>query len=555
MRVSWTLFPWRRTLDVHVKTPDSVSNILGWGLVLMAAIATGIISTAGLHHWHEVRFMYLTSEFSMLEILTGVFNPHQVGFVIDEQSTAGFHYAKILHLSLLKLLFHWIHPSEGGLTIAVGGSLVLAGVSAFFAYRIFRLVVEDHDDAVLGLFCFLLAPVTPYLAGKLLSEVIALPMVTISCWMLLSGSASPKRDGWRFVFGCAAFLLLASLARLDMVMSLVSCAAALVISAETSKSRAKDLLFFSKVFVIWLLTYVLVALMLGFPLANLAAYFISFVNSDAKSNVMSLLGVVTFGGAVYLLAILSVVQRRNERSYFLMLWFIFSLVPHALLTQRYMIEPRYLVSAIVPLSALGGLGLATFLRACNGGKFRYVLAVGVLLLMISLNTVIVRLMPYELDRPALLAAVDRILQSDRRASILLPWAYSDFHFLRVMRPQAQMFNVNTPTTENGANLLDDVWRLRLKQFYGDHYLTAPQDLDRVLESGRAYYLSWGQYPPLENAKEIAKRLGMTSAATLLNEIKMMDHSAQSWIWYSKRYQLESKGQFGQYRFYRVRYRR
>ena len=77
-------------------------------LGLTTGVLTAIISFDGLHYWHDARFLYLTCNFSMKEILAGVFNPHQVGYGIDEASTAGFHYAKILHLSLLKGLFQWI---------------------------------------------------------------------------------------------------------------------------------------------------------------------------------------------------------------------------------------------------------------------------------------------------------------------------------------------------------------------------------------------------------------------------------------------------------------
>ena len=84
-------------------------------------------------------------------------------------------------------------PSEGGLGIAVGVSMVLVAVSAFFAYRIFRIILEDQHGALLGLLCFLLAPVTPYLAGKLMSEVTALPLVTLSCWMMIGVSEHSER--------------------------------------------------------------------------------------------------------------------------------------------------------------------------------------------------------------------------------------------------------------------------------------------------------------------------------------------------------------------------
>ena len=287
-------------------------------------------------------------------------------------------------------------------------------------------------------------------------------------------------------------------------MSVVGCAAALVIMAETRRRRSEVLVFSFKVFAIAALSYVLIALTVGMPLSNLSDYFISFVDAGAKPIAMSLLGIITFGGTVYLLAILSLAQRSDKKWWFLMWWFVLSTLPHAIITQKYMIEPRYLVSGLVPLAGLGGIGLVGLWKVVSGWRFRYVMAVGLLLFTISLNAVIVRLMPYELDGRALLEAVDRILQSDSRASVLVPWAYSDFHFLRVMRPEAQVFNVNTPTTQDGVSVLDEGWRFRLKHFYGDRYLAAPEDVNQILKSGPVYYLSWGKYPPLGKRQPICQ---------------------------------------------------
>jgi len=63
------------------------------------------LSLDGKHYWHEIRFMYAATQFSMDEILSGVFNPHQVGGKIDEIGAGGFYLTKVMHLVLLKELF------------------------------------------------------------------------------------------------------------------------------------------------------------------------------------------------------------------------------------------------------------------------------------------------------------------------------------------------------------------------------------------------------------------------------------------------------------------
>ena len=69
-------------------------------------------------YWHEVRFLYASTQFSMSELLSGVFNPHQMGGPIDEVGAGGFYLAKALHIWLLKQLFANINPASGGFTLA-----------------------------------------------------------------------------------------------------------------------------------------------------------------------------------------------------------------------------------------------------------------------------------------------------------------------------------------------------------------------------------------------------------------------------------------------------
>jgi len=520
-------------------------------VLAVTIVATAFISWDGLHHWHEARFLYLTCNFSFQEILSGVFNPHEVGHSIDEASSAGFYFSKILHLGLLKLLFHWVPPSKGGLTLAVTLSMLWMALSTFVAYRVFQNLLKNQLSASLGIVCFLLAPVVPYLAGKLLSEATALPLATISCLLFLKGSQTPVQNRFRYLFGAGVFLALTALARVDMVIPLVALAGALAFTSETRRLK-QDLLFcFARVLMISAALYLTVLLLLGVRPDYLFAYFTSFVTGGMKSAAMSALGIATFGGFVYLFGMASFFGRRDRRVQLLGLWLLLAMLPHILVTFSYMVEPRYLTSGLLPLAGLGGLGLTTFFESPASGRLSRLMLVGVLLFALSFNVFLVKLMPYELDRRALLRTVDSILESDKSVSVLVPWSYSDFHFLRVMRPDARIFNVNTPMAADGTPSLSAEWQSRLKRFYGYRYLSNPDELNRVLSHGHVYYLGWGKYPPLENAKETVQSVGLGSISRLLDKVSGMDHVTQSWVWYSKQYHFEPKGQSGQYQYYLV----
>ena len=146
------------------------------------------------------------------------------------------------------------------------------------------------------------------------------------------------------------------------------------------------------------------------------------------------------------------------------MWFAFAILPHAMITQKYMIEPRYLVSALVPLAGLGGIGLAILMTISNTSWMLRSVIVAGLVLMVSLNAVVVRLMPYELDAKAIMSAAGSIASTDRQAAILIPWSYTDYHFLRIMMPEAQLFNVD------GSAHNSPSWRARMTEWYGETYI-------------------------------------------------------------------------------------
>ena len=72
-------------------------------LYLAAAAVAGtlLIALDGLHYWHDVRFLFATTQFPFPEVLAGAFNPQQSWSEVDELASGGFYSAKILHLWLL----------------------------------------------------------------------------------------------------------------------------------------------------------------------------------------------------------------------------------------------------------------------------------------------------------------------------------------------------------------------------------------------------------------------------------------------------------------------
>jgi hypothetical protein len=505
----------------------------------------------GKHHWHEVRFLYATSQFSMDQILSGVFNPEQAGGIIDEIGSGGFYAGKMLHLWLLKTLFRQFDPAEGGFSIAVGLSMFLVACSVVVAYGIFRRLFSDHRKAVLATACVLLMPITPYLAGKLLSEVTAMFFVSISIWSFLRLNADQGKSFFPMAIVGGLFLLLAGLSRIDSVVSFGGLWAALLIVAKTRKERCQILYSGFCSVAIFVLGYIAVIALIGIKAEHLARYFVAFVSGEQKPAFMSLVGIATFGGVVYLFALKGLLSRKIEHVPLLAIWLATCGGLALLVTYNYMVEPRYLVNTILPLAGLAAIGIDVILKRVGLMNGR-LLTAGAVVIISLINIPSIRLMPYELDRPSLVAAVEKITEQDSKATILVPWAYTDFHFLRVMKPELKdnLYNVNSDNGE--LTPVESLWQQRFRKWYGKNYLIDPAGLDTLVADGPTYYVGWKRYPPVEQLSQFVGYLGSSKLLALFEGIRLRNHLAASWIWNNENYSLIMAGKVGQYEYYKVK---
>jgi hypothetical protein len=535
--------------------PDDARGVAHRWLPLVA-LGAGTLWLAfdGRQYWHDARFAYACSEFSLPQLLAGVFNPHQAWGPIDEVSSAGFYQAKPLHFALLCSLFRWLPRGVGGFEAVVALSVLWVGLAVLAGYWSFRQIVGDERRARFATACLLLAPVTPYLAGKLLSEVTSLLPATLAVGTF-AGAMSRARGAvaGRAVVG--GFLLaVAALARLDSIVGPVAFLVAAVAVGWCDRPRAVRVgLLGCATFAV---TYLATAGVVGVRFANLRAYFEAFTGSAAKPLATSLLAIVTTGTLVFGLAAFGL-RNRDRSTRLFTLWAVLVWVPMIALTSAYSVEPRYLVAGLLPLAGLGALGLEVLAERVPRLLRTPTALAAAALAALGLNAAAVALMPYELDRPALLRAVGIIERSGPGTRILVPWAYTDFNFLQTVMPAAEVYCVHSP--EAGAGPEDVVaWRARFRSWYGERYLTEPDRLRAFLATGPVYYLGWETYPPLANARAMAEAVGFRSVSERLGNLarrKLQNHLEESWIWRTKDLLvLEPAGRVGQYWYFRVRLR-
>jgi hypothetical protein len=341
-------------------------------------------------------------------------------------------------------------------------------------------------------------------------------------------------------------LMLAALMRLDMTLCFFGFLVAALLLPQKAFRRAELIRVAPVVLFVGCLGYLACAGILGIPIASFRPYFDSFVQLETKSNAMSVLGVLSFGGAGYLLAGLGLLCVTRAAG-FLLVWLGLTVIPMIVITANYMVEPRYLSCAVIPLAGLVTIGLSRIDRL-RGRAQRLVLPAVVVVAVVS-SALFIPLMPYEVDRPALTRAVGEVLDRDPNAAILVPWAYTDFHFLRLTLPDRPVYNVNTPGGSLAA--ISGPWRARLDDWYGINYLDDPDRLSELLTHQHAYYVGWRWYPPMENALHFAERFGLDAVANRLRRLGLMDHRTQSWLWNDPRFDLEPAGRAGQYEVFRV----
>ena len=267
---------------------------------------------------------------------------------------------------------------------------------------------------------------------------------------------------------------------------------------------------------------------------------------------MSLTGIATFAGTVYMLAFAGLFSKQTQIVRFFVLWTTITIIPALFITWNYMVEPRYLIQGLLPLCALGALGIDIIKNYFSAkGKHIIVLSFTFVMIATGLNYLFVRLMPYELDRPAMLGAIAAIKEVDPDAGILVPWSYTDYNFLWLVAPDTKIFNVNSSVNSSLDKNVETEWITRYQGWYGRQYIADQNKVDELLKNGPVFYLGWRVYPPVQNVRDFATVIGWDGLVKILDGLQMTDHLKESWLWYSPEFNMKYTGRSGQYEYYRI----
>ncbi len=513
------------------------------------------LSFDGLHHWHEIRFTYAANFFLIEDILGGKFSPEQIGGEFDEASSGGFYIAKILHVALLKFMFSILPPHQGGFTMAVWASMLLMGMTTLLGYVAFKGVFRDKWLAWLAWVCMVIMPITPYLGGKLLSEVLALVFVAVSLCFFIQAVNRPG-PGWKlFAAFSGGTLLLAGLTRLDSILCVIGFAIAFALTALESKQTQHIWKVLGVTFSVFLLGYIAVLFLMQIDPRSLIEYFEHYSQIGMKSYGMSILGILTFAGMAYLFvgsSLFSKNPQARKNIIFFFVWLTLACGPNLFITWNYMVEPRYLLNGLLPLAGLGAIGLDAGLKRLKSSSAKMLVWGLGISIITFVNYGLLNIMPYELDQKSLTRMVDQVMEDNPSSILLVPWTYTDFHFLRVMYPAKAIKNINQVVFEEGKEKLVKETRNKIKLWYGNAYVDSASQVAQMLEKFPVFYLGWKYYPPATFVKQLGDLSGIQPISSLIERLQLKNHLKESWLWNHPSFEVEFNRQVGQYELYMVR---
>lgn len=515
-------------------------------IVFLGACLFCVFALDARMYWHEARLLYAVTNFDIAELLAGQFNPNQLGGLIDESGSGGFHLSKLAYLLLLNGLTGLPISADTQLLLGSFISLLMILASGFLLRSLMLQMDATRGAANWTLVAFLLTPLSMYLAGKLLSEVTALLPAIASVLLLTLATKSKARARLYYSILAGFTVTLTALFRLDASLIIFGFAVAGQIANPSFAGRETTRLQVL-VFLIAAVTYMVALLASQGSIGSIFDYAVNVSSLSSKSVAMSVFGVLCFAGIVWIPAIIGACTRSAIQR-FMIIWLLVSGSPMLILVAGYMVEPRYLVTALLPFSAIAGLGFDRLYAAIRRRNVR-IGFVTTLAVALFLNSALTALMPYELNRQALLKLVDSYIPNTPETVILVPWSYTDFHFLQFARPDRQLANVHTPVQSLSG--IDNQWGERLHEWYGDQYVTE-QEGDRItMKWDSAYYIGWGVYPPVNTMITWAQLFGFDRIVRILRSLDLVDHKSQSWVWHSDRLDIMTITSVGQYTLYSV----
>jgi Domain of unknown function (DUF5060)/Protein of unknown function (DUF4038)/Putative collagen-binding domain of a collagenase len=528
------------------------------GVLIVAAFV--LLANDGRHHWHEFRYLYSASFYSTPELMRGVFDPGPAPVRTPEQ-VATWYVTELLQIYILKQLVALFGMGLKSYTIIKTLYAMMLVAAVGLVWKTLRDLGMSLMQSALTTGLLLISPLAVYLGFKLMGEVPSLLFSACALAVFTAGIRRTDFPSQAVLSGVAGlFVALAMLASAEMPLLFLGFWAALLLAWAPAGTRKPILRAGIISWVTFLIAAAVIFRLLGGRVDIFYQAIVAFsgFSKPLPMWMFAIFNIGLLGMGLWLFLPLAWLSPEKRYRRFFLVWIALSALP-ILVTAANFLEPRYLVTALIPFVGLAALGLETlwnYLRARNWSRSLRAATASLLGVIIVGGAAVAQpLMPYESNTDRLIQAVQSEAPTKNSAVILVPWNYSDFHFLRFAFPDRPIYLVQSAANERGESVEDPVWTRRFAEMYGSRYLVNATAVPSEFFERKLLYVGWTILPSLQNLHELFILLGLTRLAAYFEASRFRNHMSESWLLYDSRFAMRELSQYGQYQVYEVKYRR
>ena len=489
-----------------------------WKTICAAGLTLGFwlwIANDGRMHWDEASYLYTGAYFGIEQILTAEFQPSGITWLSAN---------RILHVLFCHSLYSMLGVKSIviDLTAWIYFALVLGAI--YLAFLVVRSLgpVEGWSRAAIPLTMF--APVYPWLSFKTMPEAPALFFASLSVLALVR---SLERSPLPWVVVGALCLAVVALLKATLVLSFLSFGLTLLLfkgfGFPLRRLVVSSLLIGGG-------SLAAFAAGLGLLGISLHQYLGAWgpVQHAGDPLIARLMFIVLEIGLLYAALPAALVWGERRSAMFLLTWFLLATLPFPLLLTH--IEPRFLLANLIPLLGLVVVSLDAVKDHARLllGRWPGRICVATVFLTLAISgSLAQRIIGHEVER----AAMQRVMSDLDRSfgpgeyRIVVPWLYSDFHYLRVAYPE---LDVRTVFTSDRAQL-SVRWQ---KRYYGARAVVSLAELQELSEP--IIYLGFDESMPVANLRQMMRAVPLRAMAEWM-DVRMARMSNErhfdgSWMW-------------------------
>lgn len=492
-------------------------------------------------HWDEPAYLYTAAYFDWDAILQGEFQP---------SGYPGFYVSRIFHVLLLKALFSLFPLGKSALYAAMLAYTFLLSIFAFITCQTIRHLLGPSREVSESILVFVFLPLYLYLSFKTLPEIPALLFSALSTWAFIK---CLHHDSPGYLLLVSLSLTLTAFFKNALILQFLSFLTALFLLRPGRFKRRQIFIKSLYAGLLFLLLFVLLLHILNIPLRIYLGSLPSLMEEKEPFSSI-LLHILLVAGIFYICIPFAFTRQDIRTPAFFLLWFLLSTVPILFITTS--IEARYFSGCMLAMAGLVALSYTharSFLHRCwNRGRRGLAIAISAatILAILGATPIHLSIMAHEVR----IDCMDEVLEQvdhqfgTQQYTILVPWEYVDFHYLRLVYPERNIRDVYTQG-QNAKLETDPAWQAFQSIYYANALVRSIEELERL--PAPWVYVGFTENPSVNNLRRTIKFFPFPFLHREMDKMEFLNHLELSWMWSHPRLQFKSIAAEGQYRVYRI----